>query len=87
MSDAPLHRHPHAAARNYDGKALIVVPELGEYNILNPLGTQVWGLIDGTRGIDDIVQAIVSEYEAERERVEADVREFIADLRKHAIVS
>lgn len=87
MPDAPLHRHPHAAARNYDGKALIIVPGLGEYNILNPLGTRVWELIDGNRGMSDIVRAIVDEYDVEPEAAEADVREFIEDLRRHAIVS
>ncbi len=87
MLDAPLHRHPHAAARNYDGKALIVVPGLGEYNILNPLGTRVWELIDGTRGMNDIVRTIVEEYDVAQGEVEADVRDFIEDLRKHAIVS
>jgi hypothetical protein len=87
MSDAPLHRHPHAAARTYEGKALIVVPGLGEYNILNPLGTRVFELIDGSRGVGDIVQTITEEYEVSPDEVEADVKEFIEDLKKHEIVS
>lgn len=87
MSDAPLHRHPHAAARTFEGKALIVVPGLGEYNILNPLGTRVWELIDGTRGIEEIVKEITEEYSVKAEEAEADVRSFIEDLRKHDIVS
>jgi hypothetical protein len=87
MPADPLHRHPHAAARTYEGKALIVVPGLGEYNILNPLGTRVWELIDGTKSMEEIVGAIVAEYDAPAPEVEADVKEFIEDLRKHAIVS
>lgn len=87
MPDAPLHRHPHAAARTYDGKALIVVPGLGEYNILNPLGTRIWELIDGSRGVEGIVQAIRDEYDVSVEKAEADVRAFIEDLKKHQMVS
>lgn len=87
MPDAPLHRHPHAAARTYDGKALIVVPGLGEYNILNPLGTRIWELIDGSRGVDEIVKAIVEEYNVTADQAEADVRDFVEDLKKHQMVS
>ena len=87
MSDATLHRHPHAAARTYDGKALIVVPGLGEYNILNPLGTRVWELIDGTRDIAQIVKTIADEFEVEADKAESDVRDFVEDLRKHNILS
>jgi hypothetical protein len=87
MADAPLRRHPHAAARTYEGKALIVVPGLGQYNILNPMGTRVWELIDGTRGIDEIVRAITDEYDVTPESAETDVRDFIEDLRRHDIVS
>lgn len=86
-SSSPLHRHPHAAARTYDDKVLIVVPGRGEYNILNPVGTRVWDLIDGTRSIEEIVQAIVEEYDVTADVAESDVRELVEDLKKHAIVS
>ena len=87
MPDAPLTRHPDAASRTYDGEAFIVVPGLGEYNILNPIGTRVWELIDGTRTIADIVTLVCEEYDVPRETAEADVNMFVEDLRKHQMVS
>jgi hypothetical protein len=87
MSEAPLQRHPDAASRDYDGEAFIVVPGLGEYNILNPIGTRVWDLIDGRRGLDDIVRVISEEYDVPADVAEADVRSFVEDLRKHKMLA
>jgi hypothetical protein len=71
----------------YDGEAFIVVPGLGEYNILNSLGTRVWELIDGERTVQEIARIIEGEYEGSLEQIEADVREFVEDLKKHQMVS
>jgi len=87
MSEAPLQKHPDAASRDYDGEAFIVVPGLGEYNILNPIGTRVWDLIDGRRGLSDIVRVISDEYEVPAEVAEADVTSFVEDLRKHKMLA
>ena len=87
MSEAPLRKHPDAASRNYDGEAFIVVPGLGEYNILNPIGTRVWDLIDGQRGISEIARVISDEYEVASELAEADVKSFVEDLRKHKMLA
>jgi coenzyme PQQ synthesis protein D (PqqD) len=87
MAEAPLRKHPDAAARNYDGEAFIVVPGLGEYNILNPIGTRVWDLIDGQRGVTDIARVISDEFEVTAETAEADVRSFVEDLRKHQMLA
>ena len=87
MSDSPVTRHPHAAAREYDGEAFIVVPELGEYNILNGTGSRIWELIDGSRGVTQIAEVISEEFEVSLEAAEKDVTEFVEDLKKHQIVS
>lgn len=87
MSDAPIQRHPHAAARNYDGEAFIVVPGLGEYNILNATGSRIWELIDGTRGVEEIVTAISEEFDVSRDAAEKDVQEFLDALREHQMIS
>ena len=87
MLEASLRKHPDAAARTYDGEAFIVVPGLGEYNILNPIGSRIWELIDGTRGITEIAKVISEEYDVTLEEAEADIRSFVEDLRKHQMVS
>lgn len=44
------------------------------------VGTRVYELIDGKRSVGDIVEAIVVEFDIERETAEADVRDCIAQL-------
>jgi hypothetical protein len=88
VTEAPVRRHPHAAFRVYDtGEAFVVVPGLGEYNILNAVGTRVWELIDNQRTVQDIVQVLSEEYDAPIDKIEADVRELIDNLKKHQMVS
>jgi len=87
VSEAPLRRHPDAASRTYDGEAFIVVPGRGEYNILNPVGTRVWDLIDGTKGVTEIVKVISDEFDVTQEAAEADVMSFLEDLRKHQMLA
>jgi len=87
MSDAPISRHPHAAARTYDGEAFIVVPGLGEYNILNGTGTRVWELIDGKRGFDEIVKTISEEFEVDYDAAKKDVKDFLDALRERQMIS
>lgn len=86
VSEAPPRRHPDAASRTYDGEAFIVVPGRGEYNILNPVGTRVWDLIDGTRDVAEIVKIIGDEFEVTPEAAEADVTSFLEALRKHQML-
>jgi len=87
MLEAPLRKHPDAASRNYDGEAFIVVPGKGEYNILNPIGTRVWDLIDGQRTVVEIARVISDEYAVAQEVAEADVRSFVDDLKKHQMLA
>jgi coenzyme PQQ synthesis protein D (PqqD) len=72
--------HPQVAARIVDGSAVIVLADSGTVTVLNEVGTSVWELIDGTRSIGAIVQAIESEYEVSLEEAARDVQELIQQL-------
>jgi hypothetical protein len=87
MPESPLKRHPHAASRTYEGEAVVVVPALGEYDILNPVGTRVWELVDGTRTVEDIVKIIVEEYDVDESTAGADVRKLVEDFKKHQMLA
>ena len=72
--------HPQVAARIIDGEAVIVLPESGQVNILNEVGSRIWELIDGTRSLGEITAIIVAEYNVTAEQAERDVEEFIQEL-------
>ncbi|HID64386.1 MAG TPA: pyrroloquinoline quinone biosynthesis peptide chaperone PqqD [Anaerolineae bacterium] len=72
--------HPQVAARIIDGEAVIVLPESGQVTVLNEVGSRIWELIDGTRSVGEITEAIVAEYDVTAEQAERDVEEFIQEL-------
>jgi hypothetical protein len=72
--------HPQVAGRVIDGEAVIILSESNLVNVYNPVGSRVWELCDGTRTVDDVIDLIVSEYEVNRERAQADVVAFIEQL-------
>lgn len=87
MPEDPIRRHPHAASRTYEGEAVVVIPGLGEYDILNSVGTRVWDLIDGTRTVEEIAKIIVDEYDVDSGKAVADVRELVENFKKHQMVA
>ncbi len=72
--------HPQVAARIIDSEAVIVLPESGEVNVLNEVGSRIWELIDGAHSVGEIAEIIVAEYDVTAEQAERDVEEFIQEL-------
>lgn len=70
-----------------DGRALLVDPDGGAVITLNPVGTLVWGALDGTREVPDVVDHVRSRVTAvSGEQLEPDVRAFIEELRVRQLV-
>ena len=72
--------HPQVAASVVDGQAVIVMADSGQVTVLNEVGTRVWQLIDGKRSVDQIVQAIVAEYEVTPDVAWQDTEHFLERL-------
>jgi hypothetical protein len=56
------------------------VAEMEAMYTMNEVGARVYELIDGTRPVREIVEAIVAEFDVDFEAAESDVREFISQL-------
>ena len=52
---------------------------------LNETGKDVWRLLDG-RTLDEVVDALLAEYEAPREEIDRDVRGLLEELLSRGIV-
>ena len=46
---------------------------------INFLGTEIWKLCDG-RGMDDIVNALLEQFDVEEDMLRSDVKAFLGDL-------
>ena len=77
--DTVPRRTERVAARVVDGCALIVVIDAKQLHTLNAVGTRVWELCVG-RSVDAIADAVVGEFEVERETALADVTRFVTEL-------
>ena len=72
--------HPQVAARTVDDAAVIVLADSGEVTVLNAVGTRVWELLDGSRSVAEIIDAIEAEYEVSAEQAQQDVTDFLQTL-------
>ncbi|MBI2952677.1 MAG: PqqD family protein [Chloroflexi bacterium] len=72
--------HPQVAARVVDDSAVIVLADVGEVEVLNAVGTFIWELIDGSRRVQEIVDAVEAEYDVGADQARRDVEEFLQTL-------
>lgn len=86
LADRPL-RAEHVVARTMEGEAVLLDLNSEEYYSLNEVGSRVWELADGQHSVGDMVDAIVTEYEAERAQVREDVLDLLDELSREGLVS
>lgn len=80
ISNTSRFRHaPDAAWRIVDDQAVVITSATQKMRVLNGVGTRVWQECEG-KSFGDLVALLQSEYDAERERIEADARAFVEDL-------
>ena len=73
--------------RDLDGEAVILDLATGTYFGLNAVGTRVWHLLEAGHEPEAIVDALASEYAADRATIAADVAALLDALRsRHLIV-
>lgn len=63
-----------------DGDRVLMHPEDFAYYGLTATGSAVWELIDGTRTLDDLAEALATEYAGDPQTIRADVVTFLAGL-------
>ena len=62
------------------GETVLLDLDSEQYFGLDEVGTRIWALLNEGQGVAAIVETLLTEYEVEREQLEADVRELLAAL-------
>ena len=75
----PTH-HPQTAARVFSGEAVIITPADNVIRMLNPTGSRIWELADGTRTIAQIVETLTAEYDVDETHAERTTLELLDTL-------
>jgi len=74
-------RHPNAVFRVVEGQGVVVLPGVGEVQVLNAVGARIWELMDGTRSAAEIAGVVAQEFEVPETTATSDTLEFIETLR------
>ena len=78
--------HPQTAGRVIDGEAVLILSDSAEINVLNPVGSRIFELIDGETSMAQIVEKIAQEYNVDRSDAERDAVEFVEQLVAHQVL-
>jgi hypothetical protein len=78
-------RSRSVVSRNVAGEMLIVpvrgkVGDLASIYSFNGTGSLIWQTLDIPRALDELVDAVLREYEVDRESANKDVVQFLSDL-------
>jgi hypothetical protein len=80
VHDRPV-RNPETAFREVaDEGGLVVLPSRSEVKVLNPVGSKVYSMLDGTHTVDEIIAAVVEEFDVNEADARRDVEGFLAEL-------
>ncbi len=85
-------RSDAVVSRVIAGETLIVpiskgIGDLASIYSLNPVATTIWEAISHPRSKSEIVQVIVSEFEAESAQIERDVEAFLVEMESVGLIT
>jgi hypothetical protein len=66
--------------RDVGGEAVILDLRSGQYFGLNEIGNLIWSMVARRRPLEEIVEALLAEYDTSADRVRADLGELIDRL-------
>ena len=69
-----------------EGESVILNFDQGVYYALEKVGARVWELVEEPTEVRDIIDTIVSEFDVEPERCEADLQALLSQLREAGLI-
>jgi hypothetical protein len=73
--------------RELDGEAVILNLESGRYFGLDPVGTRIWQICEGSGSLRSVWQAMQDEFDAPAEQLQADLLAFVDQLSSEGLVT
>ena len=84
--------HSPSVVTRKTGNEYVLVPvtnniaDMNSVYTLNETGAFVWEHIDGKNSVEDLIEAIVNEYETDKETATKDVLSLLDDMNKYLII-
>ena len=73
-------RNPDILAAELDGELVMMSMQAGDYYGIGGIGAQIWELLDHPKSLDELIDAVVSDYDVERARCAEDFGAFVEEL-------
>ena len=86
LLEGRVRRQDGVLAQEAHGQTVLLRLEDGGYYALDDVGAMIWELCDGGRAVGEIVALLCEEFDAPEAVVQADVLEFIDDLRRERLL-
>ncbi|MGC9398603.1 MAG: PqqD family protein [Anaerolineae bacterium] len=85
--DSVLKIADDVVSRASDGELVVVLPQQGNFFVLNGTGAEIFQLVDGKRTLGEIAVALHARYEEiDLEQIQQDVLTFAEKIHKKAAV-
>jgi Coenzyme PQQ synthesis protein D (PqqD) len=86
LQSATVRVRDDVTSRILDGEAVILALSSGTYFGLDQSGTRIWELIAERSRVEDILDAMVHEYDVDRGRCEQDLTAFLSELCSNGLI-
>ena len=73
-------------SRDLDGEAVILNTKSGIYCGLNEVGARIWQLIQEPKGVKDVLDTLIEEYEVEPDRCEREVLALLQQMSDNGLI-
>jgi hypothetical protein len=85
LLEARYEKDPSIVYREIAGEAVLVpirrnVADMAKIYSLDPVGADIWKLIDGQRTLGDVRDALLAEYDVAPDVLDADLGDFVQKL-------
>ena len=77
---------PDQVSCDLGGEAAMLHMKSGVYYGLNTVGARIWSLIQEPRTFADVRDTLLAEYEVDADRLEADLRNHLAELAEQQLI-
>ncbi len=84
--DSVVRVAPDQISCELEGEAAILNLKTGAYHGLNPVGAAVWSLIERPVAVSGVVEAILEQFEVDRDVCERDLLELLRDLDERGLI-
>jgi coenzyme PQQ biosynthesis protein PqqD len=85
LSQRPTRRDG-VLAQEAQGQTVLLRVDDGSYYALDEIGAMIWGLADGDRSLEAIVDSLAAEFDAPREVLTSDVLDFVSELEREQLL-